>query len=127
MDENTIAKLIVNAVHNIYSKLGSGLFESVYERILVHELQKLGLTLAIQQDVDIVWDGVVFEKALRADIIVEGKVVLELMALEETARIHKRQTLTYVKLADKRLGLLINFGAESWADVVTRLVNGLPE
>ena len=127
MTENDIAKMVVNATYQIYTKLGPGLLESVYERILVHELKKLGLKVSVQQDVDIIWDEVVFEAAFRADIVVEGKVVIELKALEQTAKIHKRQTLTYVRLTEKRLGLLINLGAESWSEVVTRVVNGLPE
>lgn len=127
MTENDIAKMVVNATYQIYTKLGPGLLESVYERILVHELQKLGLKVSVQQDVDIIWDEVVFEAAFRADMVVEDKVVIELKALEQTAKIHKRQTLTYVRLTEKRLGLLINLGAESWSEVVTRVVNGLPE
>lgn len=127
MTENDIAKMVVNATYQIYTKLGPGLLESVYERILVHELKKLGLKVSVQQDVDIIWDEVVFEAAFRADIVVEDKVVIELKALEQTAKIHKRQTLTYVRLTEKRLGLLINLGAESWSEVVTRVVNGLPE
>jgi GxxExxY protein len=125
--ENDIAKMVVNATYQIYTKLGPGLLESVYERILVHELQKLGLKVSVQQDVDIIWDEVVFEAAFRADMVVEDKVVIELKALEQTAKIHKRQTLTYVRLTEERLGLLINLGAESWSEVVTRVVNGLPE
>lgn len=127
MTENDIAKMVVNATYQIYTKLGPGLLESVYERILVHELKKLGLKVSVQQDVDIIWDEVVFEAAFRADMVVEDKVVIELKALEQTAKIHKRQTLTYVRLTEKRLGLLINLGAESWSEVVTRVVNGLPE
>ena len=127
MTENDIAKMVVNAVYQIYTKLGPGLLESVYERILVHELKKLGLKVAIQQDVDIVWDDIVFEKAFRADIVVEDKVVIELKALEQTMKIHKKQTLTYVRLSGKKLGLLINLGADNWNDAVTRVVNGLPE
>lgn len=127
MTENDIAKMVVNATYQIYTKLGPGLLESVYERILVHELKKLGLKVSVQQDVDIIWDEVVFEAAFRADMAVEDNDVIELKALEQTAKIHKRQTLTYVRLTEKRLGLLINLGAESWSEVVTRVVNGLPE
>ncbi len=127
MTENDIAKMVVNATYQIYTKLGPGLLESVYERILVHELQKLGLKVSVQQDVDIIWDEIVFEAAFRADMVVEDNDVIELKALEQTAKIHKRQTLTYVRLTGKRLGLLINLGAESWSEVVTRVVNGLPE
>lgn len=127
MTENDIAKMVVNATYQIYTKLGPGLLESVYERILVHELKKLGLKVSVQQDVDIIWDEIVFEAAFRADMAVEDNDVIELKALEQTAKIHKRQTLTYVRLTGKRLGLLINLGAESWSEVVTRVVNGLPE
>lgn len=127
MTENDIAKMVVNATYQIYTKLGPGLLESVYERILVHELKKLGLKVSVQQDVDIIWDEIVFEAAFRADMVVEHNDVIELKALEQTAKIHKRQTLTYVRLTGKRLGLLINLGAESWSEVVTRVVNGLPE
>jgi GxxExxY protein len=125
MTENEIAKEVVDAAYQVHSRLGPGLLESVYEVVLAHELKKRGLQVARQVAVPVLYDSLTFEEGFRADIIVEDKVILELKSVETVARVHKKQLLTYLRLADKRLGLLINFGEELIRDGISRVVNGL--
>ena len=127
MTENEIAKMIVNAAFKIHTTLGPGLLESVYEVVLAHELKKLGLNVSRQQSIPIRYEDLKFEEGFRADIIVENKVIIELKSVEEVAKVHKKQLLTYLRLADKRLGLLINFGAALIKDGLFRIVNKLED
>ena len=125
MDENEIAKIIVDAAFQIHKRLGPGLLESVYEVVLAHELKKRGLRVKRQVPVAIVYDDIKFDVGFRADLIIEDKVIVELKSVENVVPVHKKQLLTYLRLADKRLGLLINFGAELIRDGISRVVNGL--
>lgn len=125
--ENEIAKIVVDAAFHVHSKMGPGLLESVYEVVLAAQLRKRGLQVERQVPVPIQFEELTFDEGFRADIIVEDKVILELKSVEQTAPVHRKQVLTYLRLADKRLGLLINFGAALLKDGVTRLVNGLAE
>ena len=125
MTENEIAKIIVDAAFQVHKRLGPGLLESVYEVILAHELKKRGLIVKRQVPVPIVFDEIKFNEGFRADLIVEEKVIVELKSVEKVSRVHKKQLLTYLRLADKRLGLLINFGSELIRDGISRVVNGL--
>jgi GxxExxY protein len=127
MTENEIAKEVVDAAFHIHTKLGPGLLESVYEVVLAAVLRKRGLRVERQVPVPIRFEDLTFDEGFRADLIVEEKVILELKSVEETAPVHKKQVLTYLRLADKRLGLLINFGAPLIKDGITRLVYRLPE
>jgi len=127
MTENEIAKLIVNAAYKIHTTLGPGLLESVYEVVLAHELKKLGLNVLRQQSIPITYEDLKFEEGFRANIIVEDKVIIELKSVEEIAKVHQKQLLTYLRLADKRLGLLINFGAALIKDGLFRIVNKLED
>jgi GxxExxY protein len=127
MTENEIAKEIVDAAYKIHITLGPGLFESVYEAVLAYELGKRGLRYERQKAIPVVYETVHLEEGFRADIIVEGKVIIELKAVDAIAPVHKKHLLTYLRLADKRLGLLINFNVELIKDGITRLVNRLPE
>ena len=127
LTENEIAKIAVNASFHIHTKLGPGLLESVYERILARELTKRGLSVTRQVVVPIVWDGERFDEGFRADLIVNDLVILELKSVEQIAKVHKKQLLTYLRLTDKRLGLLINFGANLMKEGLFRVVNGLVE
>jgi GxxExxY protein len=127
MTENQIAKEVVDAAFHIHAKLGPGLLESVYETVLAAVLRRRGLDVERQVPVPIRFEDLAFDEGFRADLIVEGKVILELKSVEETAPVHKKQVITYLRLADKRLGLLINFGAPLIKDGITRLVNRLVE
>ena len=127
MTENEIAKMAVDAAYRVHTKLGPGLFEIVYEASLAHELTNRGLHVARQQPIPIEYESIRFEEGFRADMIVEDKVILELKSIDAVAPVHKKQLLTYLRLADKRLGLLLNFGEEYINNGITRIVNGLPE
>ncbi|PIP05039.1 MAG: GxxExxY protein [Syntrophobacterales bacterium CG_4_8_14_3_um_filter_49_14] len=127
MDENEIAREIVDAAYQIHKKLGPGLLESVYETVLAFDLEKRGLNVQRQVPVPIVYEGISFAEGYRADLIVENKIIVELKSVETVAPVHKKQLLTYLRLADKRLGLLINFGAELIREGISRVVNGLKD
>ena len=124
MTENDIAREIVSAAFKIHTELGPGLLASVYESTLAYELERRGLQVS-QHPVPVVYEEVRMEMGFRADLIIEGKVIVELKSVEVVAPVHKKQLLTYLRLADKRLGLLINFGAELIKDGISRVVNGL--
>ena len=119
MTENQIARIVVDAAYQVHVRLGPGLLESVYEIVLVHELKKGGLNIEQQVPVAIVYDGIRFKEGFRADIIVEDKVIIELKSVEKIAPVHKKQLLTYLRLTDKKLGLLINFGSELIRDGIS--------
>jgi GxxExxY protein len=125
LSENEIAREVVDPAFHIHKALGPGLLETVYEVVLARELEKRGLNVVRQQPVPIVFGDLKFDEGFRADLIVEGKVIVELKSVEQIAPVHKKQLLTYLRLADKRLGLLINFGSAVIKDGRTRIVNGL--
>jgi len=127
MTENEIARQIVDSAYKVHTTLGPGLLESVYEAVLSYELSKRGLQVERQKPVPVVYEKVRMDEGFRADLIVSDKVIIELKSVEEVAPVHKKQLLTYLRLTDKRLGLLINFGAAKIKDGITRVVNGLPE
>ena len=127
MTENEIATLVVDASYKVHVGLGPGLLESLYEVALCHELKKRGLTAERQVPVPVVYDGLRFDEGFRADVVVQNKLLLELKSVEKVLPVHKKQTLTYIRLMDKRLGLLVNFGAERMKDGIFRIVNGLEE
>lgn len=127
MTENEISKVIVDAAVCIHRALGPGLFESVYETILAHELEKRGLSVQRQVPISIDYDGLRFEEGFRADLVVEGKVLLELKSVETLTASHRKQIQTYLRLTGLRLGLLLNFGAALIKDGIIRAVNGLEE
>ena len=125
MHENEIAKIIVDAAFKVHQALGPGLFESVYETVLAHEIEKRGLAVERQKAIPINYGGMVFDEGFRADLVVDDKVIVELKSVETVSPVHKKQLLTYLRLADKRLGLLINFGANLIKEGIFRVVNGL--
>jgi len=127
MRENEIARQIVDAAFRVHVTLGPGLLESVYEAVLAHELQGRGLSVQRQQPIAVKYNGVVFDEGFRADLVVADAVIVELKSVETVAPVHRKQLLTYLRLADKRLGLLINFGAARIKDGISRVVNGLAE
>jgi GxxExxY protein len=127
MTENEIAREIVDVAFKIHTKLGPGLLESVYHKIMVYELQKRGLKVESEHPIQVVWDDLVFDIGFRADLVIEDMVIVELKSVEEIARVHKKQLITYLRLADKRLGILVNFGAELIRDGISRVVNRLPD
>src|SRR6266446_1053083 len=127
MTENEVAKQIVDAAYRVHTSLGPGLLESVYEVVLAYELEKRGLHTVRQQAVPIVYQGIRIEMGFRADLIIEDQVIVEIKSVDAVAPVHKKQLLTHLRLADKRLGLLINFNVALIKDGITRIVNGLPD
>jgi GxxExxY protein len=127
MNENDVARQIVDVAFNIHKTYGPGLLESVYEAIMAHDLNKRGLTVTRQQPIPLVHEDVRMGVGFRADLIVQRKVVVEIKSIEAIGPVHKKQLLTYLRLADKRLGLLINFNVELIKNGISRVVNQLPE
>lgn len=127
MTENEISKVVVDTALKVHKALGPGLLESVYEVVLAHELRGRGLDVQRQLSIPIRYENIQFDEGFRADLVIEQKVLVEIKSIEAIQRVHKKQVLTYLRLADMRLGLLINFGTVLIRDGITRLVNGLEE
>lgn len=127
MTENEIARLVVDAAYKVHVTLGPGLLESVYEAVLAYELQQRGLRVETQVPIAVTYGAIRLELGFRADIVVEGKFIIEVKSVQRTAPVHKKQLLTYLRLADMRLGLLINFGEATVKAGITRLANNLQE
>lgn len=124
MTYNEIASIVVDAAVKIHKALGPGLLESVYTQILAHELRKRGLSVKREVNVPIQWDGETLDAPLRIDLLVEGVLIVEVKSVEQTLPVHKKQVLTYLRLTDNRLGLLLNFGTAYMRDGLFRIVNG---
>jgi len=127
MDENAIGKQVVDVAIGVHRRLGPGLLETVYEAVLARQLEGRGLRVERQVSIPILFDGVVYDEGFRADIIVEGKVILELKSVVAVHDVHYKQLLTYLKLSTLKLGFLINFGTALMKEGITRIVNGLDE
>lgn len=127
MSENELSKIVVDVAFHIHTTLGPGLLESVYQKIMAHELRKRGLTVEEEVPLPVVWDELKMEVGFRADLIINRKLILELKSVERVAPVHKKILLTYLRLADCRLGLLMNFGEELMKTGISRVVNGLQE
>jgi GxxExxY protein len=125
MNENDLAKIIVNTCYCIHVDLGPGLLESVYEEILYCELTSQGLKVDRQKAIPVFWKGMKMDIGFRADLIVENKVIIELKSVEMIAPVHPKQLLTYLRLANLKLGLLVNFNEALIKDGITRIVNRL--
>jgi GxxExxY protein len=124
MTHNQIVDIVVETSVDIHRRLGPGLLESVYCIILGHELTKRGLRVKREEPIPLVWDSFKIELGFRADLIVEDCVLLELKSLESLAAVHKKQVLTYLRVMNLRLGLLLNFGEALMKDGIHRIANG---
>ena len=127
MNENELSKAILDAAFKVHSKTGPGLLETVYEVALAHELRKQGIKVERQLPIPIRYDDLVFDEGFRADLLVEDKVIVELKSVEKLARVHGKQVLTQLRLSDRKLGLLLNFGEVHLKNGIERVVNGLPD
>lgn len=123
--EDELAKSIVDAAFQIHTSLGPGLLESVYERVLAYELRKRKHTVETQVAIPLIYDGHTIDEAFRADIVVDDLIIIELKSIEHLQPVHGKQLLTYLRLANKKLGLLINFGAPLIKQGIERVANGL--
>jgi len=125
MNENEIGSIIVDTAVYLHKKLGPGLLESVYEVVLMKLLNKKGLNIQRQVSIPIEFEGECFDEGFRADLFVEGKVIIELKSVEKISPAHKKQLLTYLRLTNTKLGYILNFGGELMKDGIDRIVNGL--
>jgi GxxExxY protein len=125
-EENRIASIVVDTCVQLHMSLGPGLLESVYERILAHELIRRGCRVARQVPVPITYGGMTFEEGFRADLIIDDRLIVELKSVEKVSPVHKKQLLTYLRLTGMRLGLLVNFGEELIKTGIHRIINNRP-
>lgn len=125
MHENEISKVIVDCCYRIHVSLGPGLLESVYEEVLFYEIKRADLKCEKQKDLPVFYENIRMDLGFRADLIVDDKVIVEIKSVENIQAVHKKQLLTYLKLTDLKLGLLVNFNVELVKDGITRIVNGL--
>ena len=125
MHENEISGMIIDCAFKIHKTLGPGLLESVYVAALAYELRKRGLNVVTEQPIPAVYEDIKLELGFRADLVVENKVIVEVKSIEALAPIHGKILLTYLRLADKKLGLLINFNVELIKNGIKRVVNNL--
>jgi len=121
-----ITGAIVDASLRIHRDLGPGLLESVYEAVLARALERRGFRVERQRSVRFEYDSMVFEEGLRVDLVVDDRVIVEVKSVEQLARAHPKQLLTYLKLTNRKVGLLINFGAPTLREGLRRIVNGFP-
>jgi GxxExxY protein len=125
MNENELSFKIIGVALRLYASLGPGLLESVYEEALAHDLREIGTEVRRQLPISFVYKGLKMESAYRIDLLVNDLVLIELKSVEQLAPVHYAQTLTYLKLASKKLGLLINFNSKPLKNGIHRIVNNL--
>lgn len=119
----SLASLVVDGAYQLYRALGPSLRESVYERLLAHDLGRLGLSVHRQHPINFQYAGLSFVGGFRADLLINETLLVEVKSVELMSAVHVKQTLTYLRLMDLPLGLLLNFGAPRFRDVVRRVVN----
>jgi len=124
MNENELGTIIVDEAVRIHKALGPGLLEIVYEAVLARRLEKRGLIVERQKPVSIEFEGEHFDEGFRADLIVNGSVIIELKSVEKVSPVHKKQLLTYLRLTDLKVGYLLNFGDVLMKDGIRRIING---
>jgi GxxExxY protein len=125
MNENELSKIILDSCFEIHRKLGPGLFESVYEEILFYELTKAGLFVHRQQAIPVIWNEIKMDLGFRSDLVINSKVLIEIKSVERIAHVHQKQVLTYLRLTNIKLGLLINFNEALLKNGIQRIANNL--
>lgn len=125
MTENELSKILVNTFLKVHRALGPGLLESVYEEAISYELGKAGILYKRQQGIEVIYEDVKLELGFRADLIVEDKVIVELESVESLAPVHHKVLLTYLRLTNLKLGLLVNFNVDLIKHGIKRIVNNL--
>jgi len=123
LEIDDITCVIVDTAFTIHTKLGPGLLESVYEAVLFKMLEQRGLKVERQKEIDFMFEGIQFNEGFRVDLLVESKVVVELKSLEKLSPVHSKQLLTYIRLLNLNVGLLINFGGATLKGNVERIIN----
>ena len=125
--ENDIGTALIETAIDVHRHLGPGLLETVYEVVLAHELNSRGLPVERQVPIPIVYKGLAFDEAFRADLLVADKVIVELKSVEQLTKAHRKQIQTYLRLTGLKLGYILNFGAALMKEGIVRAVNGLEE
>lgn len=125
MRENELATIVVDLCFKIHKSLGPGLLESVYEDALCYELTNFGLRYTRQHEINVIYEGIKLRGGFRADVIVEGELLIELKSIEYVMPVHMKILLTYLKLTNIKLGLLINFNEALLKNGIKRMVNNL--
>ena len=125
MNENELSKIVIGCAIKVHSELGPGLLESAYEECLYYVLKKEGLFVEKQKPMPLIYEEVKLECGYRLDLLVENKLVIEVKSVEALNDVHLAQTLTYLKIGNFKLGLLINFNVSLLKNGVRRIVNGL--
>ena len=123
MEFDNLSNKVIGAALKVHSALGPGLFEEVYKVCLRHELIKAGLNVLSEVGVPVIYDGVTLDIGYKADLIVEGSLIVELKSVHQFAPVHRAQLLTYLKLAHKEVGLLLNFNTAHLKDGILRMIN----
>ena len=123
MELNEITEMIIGGAIEVHKALGPGLLESTYEVCLIHELRKRGLRVETQVPVPVVYDSIKLDAGYRIDLLVENEIIVELKSVERIHPIHEAQVISYLKLSQKKIGLLINFNVKLLRDGITRLAN----
>ena len=125
MKENELSKIVVNCAYKVHKSLGPGLLESAYEECLFYELNKIGLKIEKQKALPLVYEEVKLEIGYRIDLIIENKLIVEIKSVETLNDVHFAQLLTYLKLTNSKLGLLINFNVALIKNGIKRIANNL--
>jgi len=124
MKENEIGSIVIDTAVQLHKKLGSGLYENVYEVILMKLLIKRGLSVQRQVVIPINFEDEQFDEGFKVDLFVEGKVIIELKSVEKIIPAHEKQLLTYLKLSNTKIGYILNFGADLMKNGIVRIING---
>ena len=127
MTVNEVSRVVLDCAFKIHTRLGPGLYESVYETLLEYELRKAGLNVRRQVAIPVVYDDIKMDDGFRCDLLVEGCLLVKIKSLETLAPVHYKQVLTYLRCADLRLGIMINFGENMLKDGIKRIANNMPE
>ena len=127
MEVNQVSGIVVDSAMKVHSALGPGLLESAYQACLIHELRKRGLHVEVQVPISVRYDGETLDVGYRADLLVEGCVLVELKSVETVLPIHKAQLLSYLRLSGKEVGLLLNFNVEHLRNGIKRVINSRPK
>jgi GxxExxY protein len=127
MTENQIGTIVIEAAIEVHRNLGPGLLETVYEAALAHELTARGVRVLRQVPIPVKYKGLQFNEEFRADLLVEDAVIVELKSVESISKAHRKQIQTYLRLTGRKLGYLLNFGADVMKEGIVRAVNGLKD
>lgn len=123
-DIEELARIAIDCGFHIHKELGPGLLESVYEMMLAERLSRSGYTVERQKLLPVEYDGLTFREGYRVDVLVDGKLIIEVKSVERLAPVHSKQLLTYIRLARQPVGLLMNFGGATFREGLQRIVNG---